>query len=64
MLARCEIAKARLMHDAGQARESIPGMGARNGIMGKILGSLSYIDYAVIAFRIGTKLFKLTRHRK
>lgn len=64
MLARCELAKGQLMRSAHEAKQGMPLSGGSHGIMGKLLGSLNYLDYALIAFRIGSKLFKLTRRRR
>ncbi len=64
LLARCELSKDQMMRAMGEAKQGLPLSGASHGIMGKILGSLNYLDYALIAFRIGSKLFKLTRHRR
>lgn len=59
-LARYEMAKYHLKESAGSVVENF----ARpRGIMGRLLSSLNYIDYAVLAFRIGSKLMKLRRKR-
>lgn len=51
-LAHLEIEKEKLALAAADAREGIPVVGGmRSGIMAKIAGSLSYVDYVVLAFR-------------
>lgn len=59
-LAKYELAKMRMVETVESVKGGIPSIG-RKGIWGKILGSLDYIDYAVIAYRIGSKLMKWRR---
>lgn len=62
-LARYEMAKMRFGESVEQIKEGMP-MKAGRGILGKMLGSLNYIDYAILAYRIGSKLMKLRRRKK
>lgn len=59
-LARVEIQKEKLMLTASKLREEVPVVKA-HGIAGKVLGSLNYLDYAVIAYRFASKIFTMLR---
>ncbi len=60
VMARMEIEKERMSSSARSLYSSTAGQ-ASSGIMGKLLGSLSYIDYGVLAFRLGKRVFSLFR---
>lgn len=62
-LAKYEMAKIRFSEDLDSARQNMPSM-SRSGITGKILGSLNYFDYALIAFRVFSKLKGLRKKKK
>ena len=55
--AKYEIAKLHLSETISQAKAGSPGVG-RRGIVGKLLGSLNYVDYAILGFRVLTKIRK------
>ena len=59
-LARYEMAKYHLKESVGSVTESFT---RPRGIIGKLLGSLNYLDYAMLAFRLGSKLIKWRRKR-
>lgn len=61
VLAKCEIAKTQM---ADQLSHFKNGVKQPIGIMGKLLNSLSYADYALIAFRMGQRFFKWRKRRK
>lgn len=61
-LAKYELAKMRLMETVDSVRDGVPSIGGR-GIMGKMLSSLNYIDYALIAYKIGSKLMKFRKKK-
>lgn len=62
-LARYEMAKLRFLEDIEAAKNQMPGAISGKGIFGKILGSLSYVDYALIAYRIYSKIRKFRKKR-
>ena len=60
VIARMEIEKERMSVAArnlygGTMRQT------QTGIMSKVLGSLNYIDYGVLAYRLGKRVFSLFR---
>ena len=55
--AKTEISKERLMATAA----ALSGNGKKDGIVHAVMGGLGFIDYGVIAFRIGSKIFRLVR---
>ena len=57
--ARLEINKDRLRQNFSQVK-SLPALRA-SGILGKVLNSISYIDLAMLAFKIGSKAFKTVK---
>ncbi len=59
-LARYEMAKYHLKESASSVTENFT---RPRGILGKLLGSLNYMDYAILAFRLGSKFIKWRRHR-
>ncbi len=60
-MARLEIAKERLTTTSRRLYGGY-GMPATSGIVGKLFGSLNYVDYAVLAFRLGKIVYSLFRH--
>ncbi len=65
ILARIEMEKQGIVHGFQHAKESIPLIsGGRKGLVGKLLGSLSYIDYALLAFRAVRSVSKLFHRHK
>lgn len=62
-LARYEINKARFLEDIEAAKSKIPAAVSGKGIFGKILGSLNYVDYALIAYRIYSKIRKFRKKK-
>ncbi len=58
--ARLEIEKERMAASARNIYSST-AMTKTGGIMGRILGSLNYVDYAIIAFRLFRKARGLFR---
>lgn len=62
-LAKYEMAKMRMAESVESVKAGIPSVG-RGGILGKILASLNYVDYAIIAYRIVSKFAKLRRRKK
>lgn len=61
--ARLEIERERI---AAGARALYSGgvAGKASGIMGKVLGSLSYVDYALLAFRFCRKVYTILHRRR
>lgn len=60
VLAKCEMAKIQISDQLSNFKN---GVKQPAGIMGKLLNSLSYIDYALIAFRLGQRFFKWRKRR-
>lgn len=62
-MARIEIAKHMIATQGTTLYENTFKMsgGNRGGIVGKLMSTLSVMDYSVIAFRLGSKLFSLYR---
>lgn len=61
-LARMEVEKEKLMLGVDEVKSGMPGAGG-SGIMGKIVGSLSYIDYIVLAFRLTRSLSRAFKRK-
>lgn len=60
--ARIEINRDRLQRNFANLKKDGPI--PKTGILGKILGTLSYIDIALVTFRIGSKALKAMRFLK
>lgn len=63
-MARIEITKQMLAVQASSIYENnfrLSGSSGKGGIMSRFMSTLSFMDYSVIAFRIGSKLFSLYR---
>lgn len=61
--ARLEIERERMTASA-QSLYSGSIAGKAGGIMGKVLGSLNYVDYAVLAFRLFRKVYTIFHRRR
>lgn len=59
-LARLEIQKEKMLIGMSQLKEEVPGVN-KHGIFNKILGSLNYLDYGILAYRFSTKIFSMIR---
>lgn len=60
LLARMEVSKSRLLSQASEFKSGFPGV--RGGsIWSRILSGLSYVDYIIIAFKLGSKVARLVR---
>ena len=58
--ARLEIARERLVHNASNVSEAFRGpMGGGQNIFTRLLGALSYVDVAVLTFKIGKSVFRI-----
>ena len=57
--ARLEINRDRLRRNFGNVKKLGPA--SSTGLLGKVLGTLSYLDIALVTFRIGSKAFKAMR---
>ena len=60
--ARPEINRDRLRRNFGNVKKLGPA--SSTGLLGKVLGTLSYLDIALVTFRIGSKAFKAMRWLK
>lgn len=60
-LAKCEMAKIQLTQQVGHFKGTVA---SPTGVMGKIASSLNYLDYALIAYQIGSKIYKWRKNRK
>ncbi len=63
-LARYEMAKMSFVENLEAAKNQIPTAISGKGIMGKIFGSLNYLDYAIIAYRIISKFRKYRKRNE
>lgn len=59
-LAKLEIQKEKLTGGFRQIYDSSAGI-MGNGIMKKMISGLSYFDYAILAFRLGKRVYKMFR---
>lgn len=62
--ARMELSRERLVARAHNIQKNGLNPGVPKGMLGKMLGAFSYIDIALIAWRVGRKLFQVTRALK
>ncbi|CCX48912.1 MAG: hypothetical protein J6B36_00205 [Muribaculaceae bacterium] len=60
LLARMEVSKTKLMNEFSEVRSGMPGV-ASGSIWSKLLSGFTYVDYAVFAFKIGSKVARLIR---
>lgn len=54
-LAKYEMVKYQTLEDV---KRFGGGFSTRGGIVGRLLGSLNYLDYAMLAFQVGKRIFK------
>lgn len=59
-LARYEMAKYHLVESVNSVTDKFT---KPPGIVGKLIGSLNYMDYAMLAFKFGSKLIKWRKKR-
>lgn len=59
--ARIEIEKERMLHNAQTLYSGGVNPRATGGLVGKMLGCLTYVDYAVLAFKLGKRIYAITR---
>lgn len=57
--ARIEINRDRIKRNAAEMKNFSPVRS--HGILGKILGTLSYLDIALVTFRVASRLFRTVR---
>lgn len=57
--ARIEITRDRLQRNFGKLKDYGPV--SKTGLLGKVLGTLSYIDIAIITYRIGSRALRTMR---
>lgn len=60
LLARMEVSKTRLARSVSDLRSGFPGVKG-GSIWSKVLNSFSYVDYAVLAFKLGSRVARLVR---
>ncbi len=60
LVARMEVSKARLVASAEEVRNGLPG-GNKHSVWHKLLSGFSYVDYAVLAFKLGSRVVRLMR---
>ena len=54
-LAKYEMAKYQTMEELSRLRS---GFSSPSGWLGRIMGAFNYVDYGILAFQIGKKIFK------
>ncbi len=59
--ARMELNRERLTARARDMQKNGLKPGVSKGMLGKMLGAFSYIDIALLSWRVGRKLFRVTR---
>ena len=59
--ARMELNRERLAARAVDVQKNGLNPNVSKGVLGKMLGAFSYIDIALLAWRVGRKLFRVTR---
>lgn len=59
--ARIELNKGRLMSRFSQMRKADMQPVMSKGLIGKVIGAFSYIDLAMLAWKIGKNVFKVSR---
>lgn len=62
-MARLTIEKERLAV-ASRRIYSGQGLPGTSGMIGKILGGLNYVDYAVLAFKLGRRVYSMFHSRR
>lgn len=63
LLARCEIEKIKLTTQAASFKEGIPTFKS-SGIASRMLKGLNYMDYAYLAYKIVSKVMRLTGRKR
>lgn len=63
MLARCEVTKMKLESRIDRLRRGVPAVQG-SGMVSRMLGGLNYVDYAFVAYKIASKVFKIFRRRR
>ena len=59
--ARMDLNRERLTARARDMQKNGLKPGVSKGMLGKMLGAFSYIDIALLTWRVGRKLFRVTR---
>ena len=62
-LAHLEIEKERITSGLKQMYQSSP-MGSGKGLVSKMIGGLNYVDYAVLAFRFGKRIYRIFKKKR
>ena len=62
-MARYEMAKMGLQEQINAVRSGIGDKFAVKGIAGRLMGSLNYLDWAILAFRVVSKIKKWRRRK-
>lgn len=60
-MARYEMAKMGIQEQINAVRSGVGGSLAGRGIVGRLMGSLNYLDWAILAFRVVSKIRKWRR---
>lgn len=60
LLARMEVSKAKLVNRVSEFKTGFPGVSS-GSIWSKVLNGFSYVDYAVLAFKLSSKIVRLVR---
>lgn len=60
-MARYEMAKLSLQEQIDTVRSGMSGGIGGKGIVGRLMGSLNYLDWAILAFRVVSKIKKWRR---
>jgi len=65
VMAKAEMEKIKLINAYDSVVRGVKnGPEGRPGIVGRMLGALSYVDYGIIAFKVGAKLLRAFRMTK
>lgn len=60
-VARLEIEKERLLHNIANIQDGFRASTTTRSMFSRIIGSFSYIDLGLMAFKIGKRIFKTVR---
>lgn len=63
-MARSEIARMHMVDAYESTRSAISNPSSSGGIIGRIMSSLDYIDYAVTGYRIWKKIAGIVRRKR
>lgn len=61
---KLELEKDALFHKSGDMVKNgkmLPASTMSRNIFGKVMGALNYFDYAFLAYKVGSRLLKITR---